>query len=435
MEVSLMKRKITERLNRWRIQTSNRMPMLIHGARQVGKTYIVQEFGRDFYKNTIYVNFELDTGIIPYFDGSISPEKIIRILEQYYRVKIVPENTLLFFDEIQSCERALTALKYFAEMAPEYHVIAAGSLLGVAINREKFSFPVGKVYIETMHPLDFEEFLWAKEKDLLALAIREHYTSNQPMHQTLHTEALQEYRDYILIGGMPAVIKAHLNRAADIHEDEIKALILNAYVADMSKYATSVESIRIRAAYDSIPTQLAKENHKFQYKLIKSGARASLFGESIDWLISSGVVLKCVKCEQGFMPPKAYQDLASFKLYMSDVGLLSSQTGMTIRTYDFESVNLYMGALTENYAACALAASGYELMYWESEGKAEVDFLIVKDGAVIPVEVKANLNNKAKSLMVFGSKYKPEYMIRISGRNFGFENSIKSVPLYAVFAI
>jgi uncharacterized protein len=342
---------------------------------------------------------------------------------------------LIFFDEIQVCERALTSLKYFSELAPEYHVIAAGSLLGVAINRNNFSFPVGKVFIETMHPLDFEEFLWARGKVLLADRIREHYSNTSPMPEILHREALVEYQAYIITGGMPAVVKAHTSKEAFMSEDEIKSLILNAYVSDMSKYATSAESVKIRAAYDSIPAQLAKDNKKFQYKLIKSGARASLFGESIDWLISSGIVLKCMKCEHGYMPPKAYQDLSSFKLYMSDIGLLSSKTGITMRALTSGEINQYSGSLTENYIACSLAANGYELMYWESKGTAEVDFLIIKDGRVIPVEVKANLSTKAKSLMIYNEKYKPEYLIRISAKNFGFENNIKAVPLYAAFVI
>lgn len=434
-EVTILKRKITERLIKWKDQIRDRMPLLINGARQVGKTYGIMEFGRDYYKNIVYVNFELEVGIIPYFEGNISPEKIIKILEQYYNMKITPVQTLIFFDEIQVCERALTSLKYFSELAPEYHVIAAGSLLGVAINRNNFSFPVGKVFIETMHPLDFEEFLWARGKSLLADTIREHYSSASTMPQALHNEALGDYQAYIITGGMPAVVKTHISKEALMTEDEIKNLILNAYVSDMSKYATSAESVKIRAAYDSIPAQLAKDNKKFQYKLIKSGARASLFGESIDWLISSGIVLKCMKCEHGFMPPKAYQDLSSFKLYMSDMGLLSSKTGITMRALTNGEINQYSGALTENYVACSLAANGYELMYWESKGTAEVDFLIIKDGRVIPVEVKANLNTKAKSLMLYNEKYKPEYLIRISTKNFGFENNIKAVPLYATFLI
>lgn len=430
-----MRRKVIDKLLRWKSRNKDRMPILINGARQVGKTFAIMEFGREYYKNIVYINFELEPGIIPYFDGNISPERIVKTLEQFYRTQIIPEETLIVFDEIQACERALTSLKYFTEIAPEYHLIAAGSLLGVAINRNKFSFPVGKVFIETMFPLDFEEFLWAKGKELLSEQIRIHYNDNSPIAEQLHKEAMEEYNHYQITGGMPAVVKMHISKEPVMAEKEIKELILNSYVSDMAKYSSSSESVKIRGAYDSIPAQLSKDNKKFQYKLIKSGARASLFGESIDWLVSSGVVLKCVKCEHGFMPPIAYQDLSSFKLYMNDTGLLSGKVGMSLMSLGTNENNQFSGPLAENYVACALAASGNELMYWESKGTAEIDFLIIKDGHVIPVEVKAAQNTKSKSLALYTEKYKPYYAIRISSKNFGFENNIKSVPLYAVFVV
>ncbi len=339
------------------------------------------------------------------------------------------------FDEIQLCERALTSLKYFTELAPQYNIIAAGSLLGIAINRQRYSFPVGKVFIEYMHPLDFEEFLWAKGKDLLADEIKNHYDSDSTIPESLHHEALMDYADYMITGGMPAVVKTHISKDVILSENDIKSLIMNAYISDMTKYTTNTESVRIKETFDSIPTQLAKENKKFQYKLIKSGARASLFGDCIDWLVSSGIVLKCNKCEQGLMPPVAYHDLSSFKLYMNDLGLLSTRTGITMQTLISRDTTQFTGAFTENYMACALASNGYPLLYWESQGIAEVDFLIVKEGQVIPVEVKAADNVKSKSLAVFMQKYKPPYAIRISRKNFGFENSIKFVPLYAAYLI
>lgn len=430
-----MKRKIIERLLRWKNLTSEKMPMLIHGARQVGKTYAITEFGNDYYKNTVYVNFELDNNLIPYFEGSLSPDRIISILEKYFNIKIIPNETLIIFDEIQVCESALTSLKYFSERAAEYDIIAAGSLLGVAINREKFSFPVGKVHMETMYPLDFEEFLWAKDKDLLIEEIKKSFDNNSKLNDILYNEAINYYHHYLITGGMPAVVKTHISKETILTENEIKSLIINSYISDMSKYASSTESVKIKATYDSIPTQLAKENKKFQYKIIKSGARASLFGESIDWLLNSGIVLKCDKCEQGLMPPSAYKDLSSFKLYMNDVGLLSSKTGLTLKSLNSGSAYQYLGALTENYVASQLCSLGYELIYWESKGKAEVDFLIVKDGSIIPIEVKAKHNVKSKSLSQFINQYKPEYTIRISEKNFGYDNGIKSIPLFAIFCI
>ena len=356
-------------------------------------------------------------------------------MEGYYHDRIVPEDTLIIFDEIQACERALTSLKYFAEIAPEYHVIAAGSLLGVALSRSKYSFPVGKVFIETLYPMDFEEFLWAKGKELLSSEIRLHFTEDTAISKILHDEALNEYYDYLVTGGMPAVVKTKISRDIAFSAEEVKNLILSSYISDMAKYANSSESVKIKGAYDSLPAQLAKDNKKFQYKLIKTGARASLYGESIDWLISSGIVLKCVKCEHGFMPPTAYQDLSSFKLYMNDVGLLSSKTGISLRSFAAGEMSQYVGALAENYVACALAANGKDLLYWESKSIAEVDFLIIIDGRVIPVEVKSSEHNRSRSLASYNEKYKPGYMIRISSRNFGFENNIKSVPLYSIFAV
>ena len=430
-----MKRKLTENLLKWKDQTDNRLPMLIYGARQVGKTYTVFEFGRAHFTEVLYVNFEQEAGLIPYFDGDISPKRIISVLEQYYQKQVNPVETLLFFDEIQVCERALTALKYFAENGPEYSVIAAGSLLGVSVNRSRFSFPVGKVQMTTLHPLDFEEFLWAKGKTLLADEIRRSCMANSTMNEQLHREALIDYREYLVVGGMPAAVKASVEQQPLMTDLEVRRTILNAYTSDMSKYASPSESVKIRSAYESIPAQLAKENSKFQYKMIRSGGRASLFGDSIDWLVASSVVLKCVKCEQGFMPPMAYQDLSSFKLYMSDIGLLSAQSGITLKSLAGSEMNHFSGALTENYVAGALVAKGFDLHYWESKSKAEVDFLIVLNGSVIPVEVKAAENNRSRSLSVYMDRYKAEMAIRISSKNFGFENGIKSVPLYAVFAL
>ena len=430
-----MERKLTSRLLKWKKHQGERLPLLIYGARQVGKTHTVMEFGREHFDQVLYVNFEQDTGLLPYFEGDLSSQRILFVLEQYYQIKINASGTLLFFDEIQQCERALTALKYFAESAPEYYVVAAGSLLGVALNRSRFSFPVGKVQMETLYPLDFEEFLWAKGKQLLALEVRRCMADQTPVAASLHNEALMLFREYLIVGGMPAAIKASLMVDPIMTELEVKKAILNAYAADMSKYASASESVKIRSAFNSIPAQLAKENKKFQYKLIQSGARASLFGESIDWLTASGVVLKCIKCEHGLMPLMAYQDLSSFKLYMGDVGLLSAQAGITLQSLTGSEINLFKGALAENYVAQALTAKGFELHYWASKSSAEVDFLIVWDGTVVPVGVKAAENNRSRSLSVYVDRYKPTLSLRVSSKNFGFERGIKSIPLYAIFAL
>lgn len=430
-----MKRKIMDTLVKWRKKENSRLPLILSGARQVGKTYVMRELGAECFKNTVYVNFEADRKIGSYFETDIHAETIIGILEKYYQTKIIPDETLIIFDEIQMCERALTSLKYFAEEAPEYPVIAAGSLLGVASKREQFSFPVGKIQMESMYPMDFEEFLWAKGKEILAETIRAHFENNRPVDEMIHKEALFEYNNYCIIGGMPAAVLAEITSSATLSQQEIRQMLLDSYIADMAKYALPGESVKIFAAYDSLPSQLAKDSKKFQYKLIKSGARASQYGESIDWLIRAGIVNKCVKCTQGFMPPSAFLDLTAFKLYYSDTGIMSARTGMNLERLLGNEADHFRGIFAENYVACALRSNGYELLYWESEGSAEVDFLIIKDNHVIPVECKAGDHVKAKSLKVYREKYHPIYSIRISTRNFGMVDQIKSVPLYAVFCI
>ena len=424
-----------ENLKIWSLEIKNRMPLLLYGARQVGKTYAMQELGANGFKNTVYVNFEADRTIGSFFESNIHPETVIKVLEKYFHTTVIPDETLIIFDEIQMCERALTSLKYFAEEAPEYHVIAAGSLLGVAVNRELQSFPVGKVRMLTMYPMDFEEYLWARGKALLADRIRECFHREHALPENLHQEALGEYYNYCIIGGMPAAVRAETEGQTTLSQAEIRQMLLDSYIADMTKYAAPGEAVKIFAAYDSLPSQLARDSKKFQYKLIKSGARASQYGDSIDWLIRAGIVNKCTKCTQGFMPLSAFQDLASFKLYYSDTGIMSARTNMNLERFMSSESEHFRGIFAENYVACALKANGYELMYWESDGKAEVDFLIIRDDHVIPVECKAGDHVRAKSLAIYKEKYHPAYCIRISTRNFGTAAGIKSVPLYAVFCI
>lgn len=425
-----MKRKIMDKLEAWRTSGKNRLPLLLYGARQVGKTYVLQQFGKERFANTVYINFEEDRVLASYLDLRINPEFVIKTIEELYNVQIKPEETLLIFDEVQSCERALTSLKYFAEQAPQYCVVAAGSLLGVAINRQNFSFPVGKVQIMRLYPLDMEEFLWAKGKKMLCQMIQHSFINNSPLPEPMHQEAMLLYQEYLLTGGMPAVVSAYLEGR---NADELKRFIYNSYVADMAKYAGMTESVKIAEAYDSLPAQLAKENKKFQYKLIRTGARASLYGTAIDWLVQSGIVLKCTKCEQGLMPLAAYEDLSSFKLYFSDTGIFSVRMQLTKQSFALASQ--FLGSLTESYVAIQLKANGYNLNYWESNSTAEIDFVIIKNGVVVPVECKANINVRSKSLQSFVKRYNIKESIRLSGRNFGLENGIKSVPLYAVWCV
>ena len=429
-----MERKIARKLIEWKNQSNSRMPMLLHGARQVGKTYVMRELGEQHYKNIIYVNFEKSLEVHDFFSGDIDPGKIIRLLENNFNSRILAEETLIIFDEIQSCERALTSLKYFSEDAPEYHVIAAGSLLGVAINREQYSFPVGKVHMETLYPMDFEEYLIANGEHILIDMITECFEKSLPMPEVWHKKAMEYYRMFTIIGGMPAAVKHSIsNNKTTVGVSEIQELIINSYIKDMAKYTSAGESIKIIACFESVPAQLAKENKKFQYKIVRKGGSASLFGDSIEWLSCSGVVLKCFKT-QGLTPPAIYHDPSNFKIYMGDVGLLAYRSNLRMENLLSED-RLFTGGLAENFVACQLRGNGYSLYYWESDNRAEVDFIIQKDGHIIPIEVKANLHSKSKSLNILRTKFTPEYCIRISGRNFGFENGIKSIPLYAAFRI
>jgi len=344
---------------------------------------------------------------------------------------------LIIFDEIQLCPRALTSLKYFNEQKPEYHIIGAGSLLGVAINREKSSFPVGNVDSLLMFPMDFEEFLWAMNEEKLIAEIRYSFETNEALPEALHIKAMNYYRQYLIIGGMPKAILEFIETGNFLSVPEVQSQIINDYIADMAKYATNAQNIRIRASYNSIPLQLAKDNRKFQYKVVQKGGTAAIFGEAIEWLIDAGIVLKCEKVEQGMIPLSVYRDLASFKLYMGDIGLLAAKSGVPqqILLIAGETENIFLGHITENYVAQALNSNKHNLYYWTSNGEAELDFVLQKDNDIIPIEVKTGIHTRSKSLTVFTSKYQTAYSVRISGKNFGFANNIKSVPLYAVFCI
>lgn len=430
-----MKREIINELIKWK-NSGNRKPLVIHGARQIGKTYIVKQFGKEFYDNIIYVNFETNKELSNSIDENINAKYIINKLELFFGEKIVPENTLIFFDEIQANERALTSLKYFCEDAPEYHVIAAGSLLGVAINREKYSFPVGKVQMLNMYPLSFKEFLMALGKEMLIDEIKKHYEDNTPMDKFYHEMCLELYRTYLVVGGMPEVVNTYLEENKVISTLDVQAMILESYMRDMTKYAENSESNKIISAFDSIPLQLAKDNQKFQYKVISKGATSSIFGPAILWLKNSGIVNQVFRVVPQ-MPLAMYKDLSSFKLYMSDVGLFVNKAKYPLYQMDLkvQPTMIAMGPLTENYVANELKVNNYDLYYWESSGMAEVDFVIQKDMDIIPIEVKSGIHTKSRSLDIYIKENNPKYAIRVSEKNFGFEGNIKSVPLYAVFCI
>ena len=431
-----MKRKALKQLEDWK-KKSDRMPLIVNGARQVGKTYLIKEFGEMYFKNTVYFNLETNLAVNSYFETDIHPLRIIQYLETASGQRIIPEETLLVLDEIQSCPRALTALKTFCEEAPQYYIVCAGSLLGVAVNRDNYSFPVGKVNEIQLFPMDFEEFLNALNEDLLMSEIRAHFASDLKMPEILHNKALDYYKQYLIVGGMPAVVNEFVHTQSLLTAAEIQGRIQNEYISDMAKYASATTSVKIRACYNSVPVQLAKKNKKLHYKIVQRGGTATICGESIEWLNFAGVVLKCQKVEHGYMPVAVYADLSDFKLYMSDVGLLTAKSGMAQQTIlsSVEEDNGFLGALSENYVAQALKANGHSLFYWKNDNTAELDFVLQIDGEVVPVEVKKGSRTKSVSMNMFLKKYNCPYAIRISKKNFGFENNIKSVPFYAVFCL
>lgn len=430
-----MEREIIKDLVKWK-NSKNRKPLIVHGARQVGKTYIIKQFGKENYDNLIYVNFETNKEFSSLIEENISAKYIINKLELFFGERIIPGKTLIFFDEIQANERALTSLKYFCEDNNEYHVIAAGSLLGIAINRENYSFPVGKVQIINMYPLSFKEFLLALGRESLINEIQKHYENNERMSKDIHDLCLKLYRTYLIVGGMPEVVKTYLEEQKVIMSIDVQAEILESYKRDMTKYADNSLSNRIISAFDSIPMQLAKDNQKFQYKVISRGGTSNIFGEAILWLKNSGIVNQVYKVIPE-LPLEMHKDLASFKLYMSDVGLFVNKAGYPLYQIDLNTnpTMIAMGPLTEHYVANELRINGYESYYWESDGKAELDFIIQKGMDIIPIKVKSNIHTKSKSLDVYMKTFNPKMAIKISEKNFGYENNIKSVPLYAVFCI
>ena len=430
-----MERKIYKELLAWK-NSADRKPLILQGARQVGKTYIVNYFAGKEYSNSVYCNFEKDDGLRDFFND-LTPEKIIKKLSLYKRREIFPGNTLIIFDEIQACPAAITSLKYFNEEANGYHIIALGSLLGVSVNRGSFSFPVGKVQFMTLYPLDFEEYLMARgERDLIGW-IRDCYEKNTPLDSAFHERALDFYQEYLFVGGMPEAVEEYGKNHNPELVRVIQQTILESYQNDMGKYNRQSEIPKTRIVYKNISTQLAKENKKFQYKSIKQGGRASEFENAIEWLCLAGIASQTYRIEQIMLPLNAYRSLTDFKFYMNDVGLCGASQDIHYEDIIGENPLLdnFKGGLTENYVYNQLTENGLSLFYWTSGSQAEVDFVARIGENIIPIEVKAKTNNRARSLGVYTERYRPRYAIRISQKNFGFENGIRSVPLYATFCI
>lgn len=436
--IMYMYRKISEFLKQWK-NSKYRKPLIIQGARQVGKTYAILEFGRQNYDNVAYFNFQTNESLAATFSENISPSYLLPILAHISGQTITRGNTLIVFDEIQLCERAVASLKYFCEEAPEYHVIAAGSLLGVALNREKYAFPVGKVDHYTMYPMDMEEFLLALgEKDLVE-RIHTCFDDNSPMPQALHEAGLKRYRQYLAVGGMPEAVARFIDTQDYTQVRHVLETIQMDYLDDMSKYQESSNEIKkTRLTYGTIAVQLSKKNTRFQYKILKKGARAAEYENAIEWLVSAGLLSRIYRAEQILKPLENYKDIDDFKIYLSDMGLLAAQKNIRAEDIFFMEQELpdFKGGMTENYVNTQLIRSGFKPYYWRNDkGTKEVDFVISLNGKLIPVEVKSGEHVTAASLNEYIKLFKPTFSIRISEKNFGMENNIKSVPLYSVFCI
>lgn len=420
-----------ENLYKWK-KSKNRKPMIIEGARQVGKTWLMKEFGTKAYVDTVYINFDSNSRMADLFASDLDTDRLIMGLELYAGRKINPDNTLLIFDEVQEVPRALSSLKYFYENSPQYHIVCAGSLLGIALHQGT-SFPVGKVDFMKLYPLSFKEFLMAVGKERFAeLLDKQDYQMITSFRET-YIDALKQY---YFVGGMPEVVQSFADEKDFNEVRNIQKRILAAYEQDFSKHAPNEIVPKIRTVWNSIPSQLAKENKKFIYGHIREGGRAKEYETAIMWLADCGLVHKVSRVNAAGIPLKAYEDLKAFKLFIVDVGLLGCMTGLSQRIL-LDGKKLFTefkGALTEQYVCQQLKTiNDLGIYYYANDrGSCEVDFVIDTGEQIIPVEVKAEVNLKAKSLRVYKDKYNPEISIRTSMADYKKEDWLVNLPLYAV---
>lgn len=433
-----MKRKIYNQLIEWKNNKINK-PLLILGVRQCGKTYIINEFCKNEYKNYLKINLLERNDVVNLYKENINSEEKYKRLKAMINFDFDKENSILFIDEIQESEELISELKYFCEEHNNVRIICAGSLLGVKLKRLTKSFPVGKVYIKNMYPMDFEEYLIANDENFLIESIKECFVNNKPM-LSLHTKALKYYNSYLLTGGMPESVLNLININGDYikYDKNIISNIIESYFDDMKKYIqTQTEALRIRALYESLPSQLSNSSHKFQYSKLNTGAKSRDYELPLDWLLSANMVQKvnCVKTIE--KPLKGFEDNDTFKLFLSDIGILNNLLNISINDILNDNLKIYKGVITENYVANQLLANEIPLFYWKNKQNVEVDFLIETKDGIIPIEVKSSDNTQSKRLKIYNGLFNPPYAIRMSTKDFGYnsETKIKSVPLYATFLI
>ena len=434
-----MKRKIYDELVKWKENEINK-PILVLGVRQCGKTYIIEEFCKNEYDNYIKVNLFQRTDVVELYKSNINSEEKYKLFKSMINFDFDQENSILFIDEIQESEELISELKFYCEQHNNVRIICAGSLLGVKLKRFSKSFPVGKVYIKNMYPMDFEEYLIANNELLLLDTIKDSFKNNKPM-LVLHDKALRYYNNYLLTGGMPESVKSLVSVDNDYikYNNNILNDIIESYFNDMKKYIeTPSETLKIRRIYDSLPSQLSNASHKFQYSKIIKDAKSRDYELPLDWLVSANMVLKvnCVSVPE--KPLKGFEIYEVFKLFLSDVGILNRLLNISVNEILNNELKIFKGIIAENFVANQLISSGLPIYYWKSKEEAEVDFLVETDyDGVIPIEVKSSENTQSKSLKTYYNLYKPKYMIRLSTKDFGYnpETKIKSVPIYAAFLI
>ncbi len=428
-----MKRSLYTKLLSWK-KDPKRKPLLLQGARQVGKTYLVKQFAQQAYTELVYLNFEQTPDLETLFQNSLEPHKVIENIGLYIGKRISSSDTLIFFDEIQTVPRVLTSLKYFYEEAPAYHIIAAGSLLGVSVGKQS-SFPVGKVNFMTLYPMSFIEYLDAFGEGLLGeklLATKK----VEPLPEILHQKLLTHLKMYLYLGGMPEVLQDYSTHRDIASTRKIQNEILEAYQRDFSKYTDRSQAIKTSELWQSIPRQLAKEQKKFQYNIVRKRARAATFERTIEWLKKAGLIHIAYNISIPKLPLAGYADFSKFKIYLHDTGLLGAMLNVSsdIIIKSNEIFSEYKGAFMENFVATEFVSSGIkDLFYWTSKSDAEVDFILQMGNNIYPVEVKSGLSKNLKSLRSYADKYQPELIFRASVRNFTQAGEFINIPLYASF--
>lgn len=435
-----MERKSFEQLQKWK-NKKNRKPLLLTGVRQCGKTYIIREFGKREFEETAYFNLDGNAGIQSIFEYDFDVERIVDELgSMIYGKKIVPGKTLVVFDEIQDCPRAIQSLKYFCENMPDLHVIAAGSLLGVALRKEGISFPVGKVDRIEMYPMSFEEFVIADGGKKYIEALNKFaYERELP---ELYSVPMEKYlKNYYIIGGMPEAVQAWVDTHDYKEVEEVQDRILKDYADDFGKHTTPETATKIRLIWDAIPSQIARDNNKFIFSHVKQGARAKDLEDALEWIVNAGIAYKLNMVPTPELPLSGMADSTYFKVYMSDIGLLRRKSNINYRTI-LEGDAAYIhfkGALTENYVCAQLKCMGMDSYFWRTKADAEIDFISDYEGVLLPIEVKAADNTKAKSLHLFCNRYRPKMAVKTSLKNIGDNmdgvTHVWSLPLYCLFRL